>query len=537
MLHPRKATLVTALLVLPVPGFILYQVLHSSPMQFYDYWSMISRMFDSQGRFLPVGLLHWQNEHFVLVPRILFVINVFLFHGSNITLALFNLVVTGVLAVLLYWALPDRCRQDPRLRALSLMAVAALVFTPQAMDNFQYSMSGASFIEANLIVAAACYALWKGRFFLAVVLGLLASATCGTALMVWPTLVFVALLTKNRPWRVGLLAGCMAMIFTAYFLAYRTKSGFAAPMTDPIELIRSWALTAGQILTFRSATTRIVGYVGAILFLGFFVEALRRKKTSDQAFWLGIGSYTAAAMALIAFARTSLWEEAGLSSRYTTLVALFWLSLIVLGLERLGWRMATAVLLPCFLAVFLGTSYPTVAHIMAEQDRQTLLAMAVLLNEEKPKRLLYFNRSALPAMRALGHYPFQWGEALDCGRMDSLIRPEETADDPSRVRGRFEGAMRETDTRARVWGWAESRVGQVRCILIVDRSGRVAGLAKPLGRPRGVLPAARLEANAVGWQGYLKVRDEAGPYRALVGLKKDGRFYWLSRLVSYPPGG
>jgi hypothetical membrane protein len=192
----------------------------------------------------------------------------------------------------------------------------------------------------------------------------MASATCGTGLMAWPALVFMSLLKGGRLRRSLFLAGCMVLVFVAYFLLYQTKSGVAAPTTDGIALARSWALTAGQILTHRSSTTRIIGYVGGAGFLGFLFASIRGRKTADDAFWLGVGFYAAASMALIAIARTSLWEEAGFASRYATLAALFWLSLAMLLLERLGWRLATAVLIPGFLAtpeVMMTTSDLAVA--------------------------------------------------------------------------------------------------------------------------------------------------------------------------------
>ena len=532
-----KRLFLTAILVLPVPGFMLYQVLNASPMQFYDYWTMFSQLFDASGRLQPGGLLMLQNEHFVLLPRLLFIINVFLFHGSNVTLAVFCLLIAGGQALILAQALPDRCRQDPRLKALSLVAVAAFTFTPQAMDNFLYSMSGASFITTNFLAVAACYALWKDRLFAAFGLGLLASATSGTGMVAWPALVFVSLLGGGRLRRSLFLAGCMAVVFIAYYLVYRTKSDFAAPMTDLVALSRSWALTAGQILTHRSSTTRIIGYIGGVGFLWFVVDSLRARKTADDAFWLGVGFYAAGSMALIAIARTSLWEEAGFSSRYTTLVALFWLSLAVPLLERLGWRLATAVLVPGFLAVFLGSAYPTVIYYKAEQDRQTLLALAVRLNEDRPERLPFFTRRALPAIRAVGHYPFCGGEALDCGRLDSIIEEQETVENPSLVRGRFEGLVPDAGSRSRVWGWAESRAGAIRCILIVDRDGRVAGLARTMGKRRDVRSEAGLGADVLDWEGYLKVRAGAGPYRALATLKKDRRFYRLSQTVEAHAAG
>jgi hypothetical protein len=538
MTRSGKNLLLTALLVLPVPGFMLYQVLNASPMQYYDYWTMFAQLFDATGRIQPGGLLLLQNEHFVLLPRILYIVNTFLFHGSNVTLALFCLVLAGGQAVLLSRALPDRCRQDARLKALSLAAVVALTFTPQAMHNFLYSMSGAIFITANFLTVAACYALWKNRFFAAAGLGLSASATCGTGLMAWPALVFISLLRRDRFWRSLFLAGCMVLVFIAYFLLYRTKSGLATPTTDVLALARSWALTVGRILTHRSSTTRIVGYFGGAGFLWFVVGSLRAKKTADDAFWFGIGFYAAASMALIAVARTSLWEEAGFASRYATLVALFWLSLAMLLLERLGWRPATAVLVSGFLAVFLWSSYPMAVRFIAAQDEQILLAMAVRLNEDRPERLPFFNRRALPAMRAMGHYPFRGGEALDRGRMDSVIEAKETVEHPDRVRGRFEGAVMERGNRARVWGWVGSRAGAIECLLIVDRDGRVAGLAQTMGKRRGVNPEAGLDADAMDWEGYLKVRAGAGPYRALAGLKKDRRFYRLSHVAQpHGPGG
>lgn len=533
-----KSLLLTALLVLPVPGFMLYQVLTASPFQYYDYWTMFSQLFDAAGRIQPGGLLRLQNEHFVLLPRIFYIVNTFLFHGSNVTLALFVLLIAGGQAAILALALPERCRQDARLKALSLAAIAALTFTPQAMHNFLYSMSGSIFITANFLTVAACYALWKDRFLAAVGLGLLAPATCGTGLMAWPALVFMSLLKGGRFRRSLFLAGCMVLVFTAYFLVYRTKGGLAAPMTDGIALARSWALTAGQILTHRSSTTRIVGYIGGAGFLWFMAASFRGRKTADDAFWLGVGLYAAASMASIAVARTSLWEEAGFASRYATLVALFWLSLAILLLERLGWRLATAVLVPCFLAVFLWSSYPTVVLSREAQDRQTLLAMAVRLNEDRPERLPYFNRRALPAMRAVGHYPFRGGDALDRGRMDSVIGEEETVENSELVRGRFEGAVMERGSRARVWGWVGSRAGAIECLLIVDRDNRVAGLAQTMGKRRGVGPESGLGVDAMDWEGYLKVRAGAGPYRALAVLKKDRRFYRLSHAAQlHGPGG
>ena len=140
------------------PLYILRLIARASDLQFYDYWWVLQQLFRPDGSLDLAGLLARRNEHLIVVPKLLYVANVYLTDGKNRPLGVFSLLLAGVCLWLCLRLLPPSARETPGRQALWLLVAAALVFTPQAAHNFTLGMSGVAWLTANALTLAAILA-------------------------------------------------------------------------------------------------------------------------------------------------------------------------------------------------------------------------------------------------------------------------------------------------------------------------------------------------------------------------------------------
>ena len=158
----RRRALYPLLLLAPPMLWMVAIVLGGTRMQYNDYWQMIDGTLREDGWLDIGGLFEFQNEHPVVIAKILFWFNWLLTGGSNITLGLVVITIVAVEGLIL-----SRFVDEPERRTRVGLAVVAaagvLLFSRQGIHNFFQAMSGAAWFTANLFALAAILARVRER--------------------------------------------------------------------------------------------------------------------------------------------------------------------------------------------------------------------------------------------------------------------------------------------------------------------------------------------------------------------------------------
>ncbi len=462
-------------------AWMLMIVWSDTHLQYDDYWRVLADTSTPSGGFDLGSLLVFNNEHPVAVPNLLYWANIYLADGSNLWLGTLAVVLVFAQLVVLSRFIPAGDRRSWAAAAF-IVAASILLFSRQGSWNFTRSMSGVAWFTANLCVLGAIVLRWRGRVWPAVALGLVASLSLTTGLLMWPVLVLVGLLVDRRwrpDWRV---VGIGAAVWIWYFLERGTLSrevGVALEGADrnlpaPLEAISRTLATAGSLFTWDFRVARVLGLVAVATGLGLGAWALRRR-SSDSTPWIGLFSFSLASLLLTAAARLDFPLPFRTQGRYVCLAALLWISIGGLAGSLTSWRPRLIAPMAIVAAFAL-----TIGSAAVRQDRRALfwqrdLAAAYRLDLVEGRADVF--GVPYPAissrLAALGHYPFSDRYDDDCGLLGDqldLDRMEVVGQGGIGSFGIDRGAVRLTATVP------ESRVAEVDCVVVADQDGRVVGI-------------------------------------------------------------
>lgn len=157
---------VSLAIALPASYILFYLLPQSGVLPERDYWWVLANIYSLDG-LSP----HWDdwltrnNEHLLLIPSVIYVLNLFLTRGSNLGLCLATFGAALIQCLLLIRLLPtavscETTRATPRDRwvtRLLILGVAVFCFTPAAAHNWMRGFSGAIWMTANVFVVAALF--------------------------------------------------------------------------------------------------------------------------------------------------------------------------------------------------------------------------------------------------------------------------------------------------------------------------------------------------------------------------------------------
>ena len=145
------------LLIIICGSPLLYLILSGSHMQFGDYFRMVGQLYDDGGHVNAAGLFLHANEHLVAIPKLLYLLNIILAAGSNITLGLAVWWFAAAIALLVLSAASESLRGGYLQKLIVAFAIGLFSFPIAAVHNFVFAMSGASWILANLFAVASLF--------------------------------------------------------------------------------------------------------------------------------------------------------------------------------------------------------------------------------------------------------------------------------------------------------------------------------------------------------------------------------------------
>ena len=538
------------------PLYIFLSVLETTPLPEMDYWWNLRAIFDKSntGELADIGswvALH--NEHPFFLTKVIYFLNVHLSHGSSQYLSLWTFLMAAVQAVLLIKALPPRVTQSSSLLVVALPVISCLTFTPQAVHNWMWGMSGTAWMTANT-VSIACFAAcaaylaapnarWAG---LALLLGLTASVTYGTGLLALPVAAVILLCLRPPKFPTAISLGALSIVI-GYAWVFRTPGHHPAPVMDLTILARYVSGLLGRMWTENPDTARTIGIISVISAAVIVTKLLREKDRDAGAllFWVSVLGYALGNAVLIAVTRAGFGNDPTVGlTRYAGIRALFWIAwvmIVILALLRMRISQGAMGALQIFVASGLVLSYANAydwAPYRKKQRTKELAAVALRLGHTDESRVSahifaaeYFEMiDIVPLLRNIEHYPFNASFSYDCRRLGTQLSPDEvaTADTWERsLKGSLGGVRMLKPDLAELSGWAYSQSNNIECVVVVDAARRVVGATVP-GFPRpDVSNALKMTNQSTGWVDFAQVSNSRPRLTVLARLAGDPKFYPL----------
>ncbi|MUL36690.1 hypothetical protein [Gloeocapsopsis dulcis] len=532
-------TVVVIIILIPA-AYIFYWITQSGEISTDDYWYIISHFYSTNGfSSQPTDWLVRSNEHLVLIPAIIYALNIIVTKGSNIGLSSIALLFALGQAILLATLLPDNLRRSRSLFVVVLLCISIFCFTPAAAQNWMRGFSGVAWIGANLFVTAAIFCLTKlvhsQKIFWAIsslLFAVLGSLTYSTAIAVFPVLCLAVLLTR-LPLRIVLLyvSGAIA-VCTIYILTYRTPD-YHRPLSPNASDIFTFIPTyLGAVFTIDIDAARSIGIVGliiAICCVGYWLTPQARTFRTSWLPWLVLQGYVIGTAFMGAVSRSGFGVESAMQSRYASLPSLFWLSLtviVLIGLQKFRlngttyWQLLITLLAGLTVLILsmyrVGTeASQMIARTASLQPLVTLSVQLGVADTDIIKQVItpsagqFLNLTdALKQHRLVPfHRPFQ-SDSL-CAFNQQLSSDSLKPSTPQVLPGFFDNLTKLTPEIARVEGWARNRQHRdINCVAILNQNNIVRGFVLT-GFPRSDVAKALGRSYAFsGWKGYVRLSPE-----------------------------
>ncbi|NEP88952.1 MAG: hypothetical protein F6K18_20125 [Okeania sp. SIO2C2] len=554
--------IITSIVILLPALYILFMISKAGELLNFDYWWMIQNIYSIDG--FSTNIFDWMfraNEHFVLIPAIIYAVNIFVTKGSNIGLCLATFFLACIQGTFLIALVPNTLKKYRTILLLLILFISIFNFTPAAAHNWMRGYSGVHWVIANLFVIASIFCVnrlvesQQNRFAIAsIIWGFLGCISYSTTLGIWPILCAVAILFKlPKRFTISYIIFSI-LVIGIYFLTYTTPSHH--PSLSKLNLINIIAyipVYLGAIFTHNIPVASTIGWFGLILTGIFFTYWLFSSYPQDWLPWLSIITYTLGTALMAAVSRSGFGVEQAIASRYATLPSLFWLSLIILIFLWLQQQQLTlkkqwyfvmplvAVLTVLTILMYrVGTeTFREIAHRATYQplvglSLQLGIYDPVLIKEKVGNRPAAF-LGLVDALKADGLVPFNRNIKKDnfCANLDKKINSDLlTAKPPENLQGYFDTVTEFSSTTARVNGWvsqvkSQKRVCnsevsseckthsrqfkvksnenvQIKCIAILNQENVVKGFGMS-GFPRAdVAELLGTEYESSGWKGYIQ---------------------------------
>lgn len=541
------------LIVVIIPASLIFcYALNSGGLPDNDYWGEMAKIITPSHGLFSRNISDWlrrSNEHYTLLPKLVYALNLLLTGGNNVGLSLFSWFMALLQVPLLYRFIPVKNKQSPVLFILLLLAIAVFIFSPRQAHNWILGMSGTAWIMANFFSIAAIVALYvyvekqeRTYFYLVFIMGLCAVATYSTSLAIFPSLIIAAFLYRLRPLDQIVITVYGFTIIGLYLLTYSTPEAHPEIQQSFLLFVTYICSFLGALFTLQLNGALIAGIFGLVSSL-IMIAFIYRDKTHWLTVipWISIQLYACANAAMAALARSGFGMEQVFASRYGSLPALFWLSWIMLSLtlclqlQSYYRRLALIIVLCCSSAIVIGTYWVgvQVATPLLERAEQKSMSLASiyshaidieLINATGLPRLSYAEMQSITnKLAAIKHIPFN-GLFAECPQVGSKITDIDFSDN-KQYWGNVDELRLRNDQIVELRGWAYQYGSKPKCIILTNQDHMVIGVAyqglERLDVPKSI-PEIIME-NA-GWQGYGKVHKHDKMIHVFM-LSEKG--YWL----------
>ena len=567
-------------------SYILYLISQAGDLSNFDYWWMTWNFYSVDGFSTnPFNWIFKANEHFVLIPAIIYALNIIVTQGSNIGLCLVAWFLAWIQCHVLIALLPLKLRNYPLQFISVILCISIFNFTPAAAHNWMRGFSGVHWIIANLFVICSIFCLqsyvtlllnkresepldidsqaeignegWEQNKWVigSIVFGILGCISYSTPLALWPILCAAAVVLRFPRRIIYLYFAASIAVIGIYFLTYKTPSHHPSlTKINPLKILEYIPTYLGGIFSENVIIASIIGIVGLIAVTGFVGYWLFVKKVNRPEWlpWLSIQIYTLQTALMAAVSRSGFGVEQATASRYATLPALFWMSTFVLTVlcvrqlqpsPRMQTRWLTPLLGIATVAVILmyGVGGETASAIGRRATYQPLVALSLqlgitdvtLIKEKIGNRPAAFI-GLIDALKTYNLVPFNRDVKKHnfCAALDTKIDPNLLSVPKDGVPGYFDIVTKLAPSAARVIGWVGDPENNVKCIAILNQENVIRGFAMS-GFPRPDLvnlfgPAYKSAA----WRGYIQTSPTDKLLTAYASFKN--REGWVAMRNSQP---
>jgi hypothetical protein len=401
-----------------------------------DYWGNISGLITESGVRLDLAnLFRHNNEHIVVIPKLIYAANYLATSGSNTGLIVYSLAAgiacTGLLLVLARDTLLD----TPWRLMLCALLFPLVMFSAKLTHSYFLGMSGAIWLTADLFVIASAAALaravatesapWLLVSLFAGVLGVLAYSTAVYMLIVLVLFCVAKLLRPklpgpaSRPLLLGSLAA--ALLVLGLGLAFRNapqaKPDFAFDLPKLVEFV--------LIYLGNALATGPLRLVAGLVILGAGIASIWRlaaeRRIAETLLWVILFFFAPFNALMTGIGRLGYGVKIAATSRYQSVTAITLIATIVLVLAALPknassrrevlWRnVAFGALLVCAFLIAIDRSY--VANYTARNEQKVVTEIAMRQGIEGNQHLKAVTpafaqlKRSIPTLRAARHAPF-----------------------------------------------------------------------------------------------------------------------------------
>lgn len=327
----------------------------------------------------------------------------------------------------------------------SIAAIAA--FPPVAAHKFLIGKSGVAWLGANFFFVCAALLMMRGEarssvssICAAVISALLAGQMYSTGLIAVLAIGGQpVLLPKTR--RLGVVLRALGVLQLTVMFVLQQKPGSHSERTFDVLKLGTFGLAfIGAALTPHPHRAMFPGGCDLLAFMVLLMRCLRQDRDrSGGAFWIVISGYALMNAGLASIGRAGMGgDSAAMTSRYASLASLFWIALLGLALaprgqtpmdsRRVVGPIRRIVLLGCVFALMaVIAAKPRIDAMRQRAQGKRIAAMAIWLGAPDHETIEACVTSApgqldaaIPALRAIGHMPFD--NAAGCLKSVSTSR-------------------------------------------------------------------------------------------------------------------
>lgn len=557
----RSYRIVSIIFTLVPVIYVLYLVLHSGVIPQHDYWAMISKFYSLEGFSANPADWLFYFDQLMPVSFMVYALNIVVTGGSNIGLSLATWFFALIQIFFLIALLPKIDWRSAVFIFIFPIVISVFTFTPSASINWIFGFAGVFRTLSSLFVIASVYCLT--RYVLnenilwiicAIVLGLLATFTHSSSLVIWPVCCGGAILMRFRLRVVLLFIGFSIVIFAGYSHYIEISNNVIPVFTQIYKIVLYAATWLGGIFTTKVEIALLTGAFGFLCSLAILWSFISRHIGRIHLFpWLLIHTYAIGIAFIAAVARSHRGLDQAISSRYAVLAALYWLSMIVILIFHVNrisvkWHWYSIVPILIVIILMISSMYQVgirYAHtLLYRASLQPIAGLSVQLGIPDIKAIKLFITAShhafletIPALKAHGGIPFNKGNPF-CVRLNQRIDSDlvnHTQQDD--VPGYFESLYLYTMNGVRGMGWVYRTNQKVKCIILLNQDNVVRGFAIPgLKRP-DIADELGISDKNLGWVGYARIEANDKKLTAYALFSNDTHWKALRRSHSLKRSG
>ncbi len=525
------ASLLVAACVIAVDNVATVMTWHV-PVPFSDEWIQLPGMIGLHDAGFPAGrvlsyLWAQHNEHRIVVPRIIYLMDMTLFgyrgYFPIVCIFVFQLLLAGMLA----WLFVGKRRYSWEtflLVSLALVAAFNLVQWENFASTFQTSFVGCFAFSVAALVLYAKHALTGRALYLwcTILFAMLASLSLASGLFVWIVLALLAFLVHSKRYRHSLFfVGVFLAFMSLYVHGYTSPPYHANPVDSlihhPLKVFDYLTVWLGNVAgtVFAARLLGLMALLALLVVMAYLTLDKDRSRRVEIYTLLAICLLVVLSGLVTSLARINFGLDQAMASRYATPALILWVSLLgcllLLALDS-GPPLDVGIIVGFILVAFVGllfrSDYATTA-LVSFQNRQfqTYLAMVTGLYKVRPELLA----SPFPP-------PLQILDKVDSLKSHNISSFSAAETSPLKIGGTFPPrSMQRTDSckghvdavsptgqdtyQVTGWAWDEGSSTYPEWVVLV-KDGNIVGLGKPgIQRPDVYAVVPSVKKRRVGWQG------------------------------------